>query len=74
MNRTTAFRLLIQKDTASAVVQIQVALDRPTFDKGEQALVTPAVTNAAAFESAVNALQAELDAMREQGRRLLARD
>ena len=71
MNRTTAFLLLIQKNTADAVVQLQIALDRPTFDKDGQALVTPAVASADEFESAVNALQAELDAMREQGRRLL---
>ena len=71
MNRTTAFLLLIQKDTAGGVVQLQVALDRPTFDKEGQALVTPAVATAADFASAVNALRAELDAMREQGRRLL---
>ena len=52
--------------------QLQIALDRPTFDKDGQALVTPAVATADDFGSAVNALQAELDAMREQGRRLLA--
>ena len=74
MNRTTAFLLLIQKDTTGAVVQLQVALDRSTFDKDGQALVTPAVATAGEFESVVNALQAELDAMREQGRRLLAPD
>ena len=71
MTRTTAFLLLVQKDEAGAVVQIQVALDRPTFDKDGQALVTPAVATADDFESAVNALQAELDGMRLQGRRLL---
>jgi hypothetical protein len=71
MNRTTAFLLLVQKDEVGAVVQLQVALDRPTFDTDGQALVTPAVATADEFESAVNALQAELDAMREQGRRLL---
>jgi len=43
MNRTTAFLLLIQKDEAGAVVQLQVALDRPTFDTDGHALVTPAV-------------------------------
>jgi hypothetical protein len=37
----------------------------------EAALVTPAVATAEEFESAVNALQAELDTMRQQGRRLL---
>ena len=71
MNRTTAFLLMIQKDTAGAVVQLQVALDRPTFDKDGQALVTPAVATADEFDSAVNALQAELDAMHVQGLRLL---
>jgi hypothetical protein len=71
MNRTTAFLLLIQKDTAGVVVQLQIALDRPTFDTDGQALVTPAVATADEFESAVNALQAELDTMRQQGRRLL---
>ena len=49
----------------------EVALDRPTFDTDGQALVTLAVATADEFESAVNALQAELDAMRVQGRRLL---
>jgi hypothetical protein len=71
MNRTTAFLLLVQKDEAGAVVQLQVALDRPTFDTDGQALVTPAVATADEFESALNALQAELDEMRVQGRRLL---
>jgi hypothetical protein len=70
-NRTTAFLLLIQKDEAGSVVQLQIALDRPTFDTDGQALVTPAVATADEFESAVNALQAELDTMRQQGRRLL---
>ena len=70
MNRTTALLLLVQKDEAG-VVQLQVALDRPTFDTDGQALVTPAVATADEFESAVNALQAELDKMRMQGRRLL---
>jgi hypothetical protein len=65
--------LLIQKDTAGGVVQLQVALDRPTFDKDGQALVTPAVATADDFEGAVTALQAELDETRMQGRRLLAR-
>jgi hypothetical protein len=51
--------------------QFQAALDRPTFDTDGKALVTPAVAIAYEFESAVNTLQAELDAMREQGRRLL---
>ena len=51
--------------------QFQAALDRPTFDTDGQALVTPAVATADDFESAVNALQAELDEMRLQGRRLL---
>ena len=39
MNRTTAFLLLVQKDEAGGV-QLQVALDRLTFDNDEQALVT----------------------------------
>jgi hypothetical protein len=64
---------LVQKDEAGAVVQLQVALYRPTFDTDGQALVTPAVATADEFESALNALQAELDEMRVQGRRLLGR-
>ncbi len=71
MNRTTAFLVLVQKDKAGTVGQLQVAFDWPTFDKDGQALVTPAVVTADEFESAVNALQAELDGMRLQGRRLL---
>ena len=71
MNRTTAFLLLVHKDETGGVVQLQVALDRPTFDTDGQALVTPAFATADEFESAVNALQAELDKMRMQGRRLL---
>jgi hypothetical protein len=70
-DRTTAFLLLIQKDEAGVVVQLQVALARPTFDTDGHALVTSAVATADVFESAVNALQAELDTMRRQGRRLL---
>jgi hypothetical protein len=73
MNRTNAFLLLVQKDEAGAVVQLQIALDRPTFDKDGNTLVTPAVARADEFESAVNALQAELGEMRVQGRRLLGR-
>ena len=73
MNRTTAFLLLVQKDEAGAVVQLQVALDRPTFDTDGQALVTPAFATADEFESAVHTLQSELDGMRVQGRRLLGR-
>ena len=73
MNRTTAFLLMVQKDEAGAVVQLQLALDRPTFDTDGQALVTPAVATADEFESAVNALQAELDEIRVQGRRMLGR-
>ena len=53
--------------------QLRGALDRPTFDTDGQALATPAVATADEFESAVNALQVELDAVREQGRRLLGR-
>ena len=71
MNRTTAFLLLVHKDEAGGVVQLEVALDRPTFDTDGQALVTLAVATADEFESAVNVLQAELDKMRMQGRRLL---
>ena len=71
MNRTTAFLILVQKDEAGDVVQLQVALNRPTFDTDGQALVTPAVATAHEFESAVNALQAELEEMRVQSRRLL---
>jgi hypothetical protein len=37
-------------------VQLQGALDRPTFDKDGDALVTPAVATTDEFESAVNAL------------------
>ena len=51
--------------------QLQVALGRPTFDTDRNALVTQAVATADEFESAVNALQADLDEMRIQGRRLL---
>jgi hypothetical protein len=54
-------------------VQLQGALDRPTFDKDGDALVTPAVATTDEFESAVNALQAELDEMRLQGPRLLSK-
>ena len=71
MNRTTAFLLLVQKDEAGAVVQIQVALDRPTFDTDGQALVTPAVATADGVREHGESLRAELDAMRLQGRRLL---
>jgi hypothetical protein len=71
MNRTTAFLLLVQKDEAGGVVQLQIALDRPTFDTDGQALVTPAFATADEFESAVNALQTGLDEMRLQGRRML---
>jgi hypothetical protein len=70
MNRITTFLLLVQKDVTGSVVQLQVALDRRTFDTDGNALVTPAVATADEFESAVNALQAELDGMRVQGRRL----
>jgi hypothetical protein len=73
MNRAAAVLLLIQKDGAGGIVQLQVALDRPTFDTDGQALVTPAVATADAYECAVNALQAELDGMLVQGRRLLGR-
>ncbi len=72
MNHTTAFLLLIEKDETGAVEELQISLDVPTFDFDGQALVTPAVATADEFESAVNALQAELDAMRVRGRRLLA--
>jgi hypothetical protein len=72
MNRTTAFLLLVQKDETGAVVQLQLAFDRPTFDTDGNALVTPAVATADEFESAVNALQAELDEMWMQGRRMLS--
>lgn len=71
MNRTTAFHLLVQRDEGGAVVQVQVALDHPTFDRDGNALLTPAVATADEFESAVNALQADLDEMRMQGRRML---
>lgn len=71
MNRTSAFLLLVRKDTAGGVVQHQLALDRPTFAKDGQALVTPAVATADEFESAVDTLQAELNEMRVKGRRLL---
>ena len=71
MNRITTFLLLVQKDVTGSVVQLQVALDRRTFDTDGNALVTPAVATADEFESAVNALQAELDGMRVQGRRML---
>jgi hypothetical protein len=50
------------------VVQPQIALDRPTFDKDGQALVTPALANADEFERVVNTLQAELNDTRIQGR------
>ena len=49
MNRTTALLPLVQKDEAGAVVQLQIALDRPTFDTDGQALVTPAVATADEF-------------------------
>ena len=71
MNRT-AFRILVQSDETGAIAQLQIALDKPTFDTDGNALVTPAVATADEFESAVNALQVELDAMREQGRRMFS--
>ena len=52
--------------------QLQVALDHLTFDHDDDALVTPAVATADKFESAIDALQAELDEMRMQGRRVLS--
>lgn len=64
MNRTAGFFLLIQKGEAGAVVQLRVALDRPTFNKDGQALVTPAAATADTFEGAANALQTELDELR----------
>jgi hypothetical protein len=53
------------------VVQLQLALDKPAFDRDGNVLLTPAVATTDAFNSAVNALQAELDEMRLQGRRML---
>jgi hypothetical protein len=72
MNRSTAFLLLVQRDEAGAVEQLQIARDRPTFDKDGQALVTPAVATTDEFEIAVDALLAELDEMRMLGRRMLS--
>jgi hypothetical protein len=60
----------VQNGKSGVVVQPQIALDRPTFDKDGQALVTPALATADEFESAVNTLQAELNETRVQGRRL----
>ena len=56
MNRTIAFLLLVQKDEAGGVVQLQIALERPTFDTDGHALVTPAVATADEFESAESQL------------------
>ena len=53
-------------------MQLQVALDQPTFDTDGHALVTPAVATPDEFESALDALQAELDEMCLQGPRLLS--
>jgi len=53
------------------VAQLQLALDKPTFDRDGNVLLTPAVATTDAFDSAVNALQAEVDQMRNQGQRLL---
>src|SRR5215210_8944663 len=50
MNRTTAFLLLVHKDEAGDVVQLQVALDHPTLVsdsklfEGDQALARRRVT------------------------------
>jgi hypothetical protein len=41
-------------------------------DRTARFYIPPTVSSAEAFESAVNALQAELNAMREHGRRLLS--
>jgi hypothetical protein len=55
------------RKTRPAAVQLQVALDQPTFDTDGHALVTPAVATADEFESAVSALQDGLDEMRLHG-------
>jgi hypothetical protein len=60
-----------RKDEAGGVVQLQLALDKPAFDRDGNVLLTPAVATTDALDSAVNALQAELDQMRTQGQRLL---
>ena len=52
MNQTAAFLLLIKKDEAGAVAELQIALNKPTFDTDGRTLVTRAIATADEFESA----------------------
>jgi hypothetical protein len=74
MNRIGIFELHIQPGNELVPARVQVALQRHTADAAGRVLVTPEATSLEEIEGQINALQDDLDQLRERARRVFSTD
>jgi hypothetical protein len=72
MNRIAAFELHIQPGDAMVLARVSVAVQRHVIDPAGRIIITPECASLDEIEGQINALQDELDELRERARRAFA--
>jgi hypothetical protein len=74
MNRIGIFELPIQPGNELVPARVQIALQRQSVDAGGRVVITPEATCLEEIECQINALQDDLDQLRERARRVFGTD
>jgi hypothetical protein len=72
MKRISAFELHIHPGDALASAKVSVAVQRYATDPAGRVLITPECASLDEIEGQINALQDELDELRERARRVFS--
>jgi hypothetical protein len=70
MNQVAVFELHIRPGNALAAAQVSVGIQRYMTDREGQIIITPECASLDEIEGQINALQDELDELRETARRV----
>jgi uncharacterized small protein (DUF1192 family) len=74
MNRIDIFELHIQPGNELVPARVQIALQRHSVDAIGRVVITPEATSLEEIEDQINALQDDLDQLRERARRVFGTD
>ena len=72
MNRISAFELHIHPSDALAPARVSIAVQHRVVDPAGRVLITPECSSLDDIEGQINALQDELDELRERARRVFS--
>ena len=72
MNRISAFELHIHPGDALAPARVSIAVQHHIVDPAGRVLITPECSSLDEIEGQINALQDELDELRERARRVFS--